>query len=454
MKIYEMIIGTAVKGRRIISGLGDISKFTDYLKSIEYKSEDEILALQAEEMSKFLKYAVENVPFYRSFNGELELSPETVHEDILNFPILSKQMIEENYTALTSEVAKGKKFRTGGTTGKSMLVTRDRHEVIHSANEYFNQMGDTYPGKSRLLIRRAESVYFAENPHDKIYSGNFISRAYSVSPAFMDNERLELLYKVYSKHKPKVISGITDPVYRFAQYILDERLKTYPIDSLLLGGQTMMPKHRETIERAFGKNTVYDRYGATEFGLLAQQCDRFGGRHYVPVVHHVEVVDEDCNRVEPGTLGQFIVTNLQKRAMPLIRYKVDDLAVMDDKKCSCGRSFPMIRRFEGRRIESIVSPKHTYMTPLPFYDIMEEFYNVDDFLVEQRAENTVTIMLKMKSGEFAHIQQLALRKEINRYLDYPMKLNIEYIDKIVPMPNGKVLRVKGYENFINIKEGN
>jgi len=205
-----------------------------------------------------------------------------------------------------------------------------------------------------------------------------------------------------------------------------------------------MPHYRNIIESAFGTKKVYDRYGATEFGILGHQCDHFEGLHYVPLIHYVEVVDANFNSLGIEKPGQFLATNLWKMDMPLIRYQIDDIAVMTDKKCACGRGFPMISKFEGRRIEAVVSPRHTYMTPLPFYKLMSEFDQVEDFLVEQKSENTVTLKLIMKNGEFSHVQQLALRKGINRYLDYPMKLDIEYINEIIPLPNGKVMRVKGY----------
>ena len=448
MNLFIRASGLALEAKRRLSGIGEMSSFTRYLKSIEFKSKDELHSLQAQEMSVFLKHAVSNVPFYKEFKGNLELSPGTVHDDIMEFPILTKKMVKDNFTDLQCKAKGGRQYRSGGSTRQSVIIVRDKNEYMYSPNEYFNNLGGVYPGKSRLLIRRAESVYFADNPHDKVYTANPLTRTYIVSPAYMDNERLELLYRVYSKHRPRLIIGITDPVYRFAQYILDSRLKAYPLESILVGGQTMLPKYRETIEKAFGKNTVYDRYGTTEFGFLAQQCNVFGGRHYVPVVHHIETVDDAGNPVPKEKPGQFIVTNLRKRAMPLIRYKIDDIAVLTDDECPCGRGFPLIKRFEGRRIESVVSPKYTFMTPLPFYDIMSEFNNVEDFLVEQRAENSVTVQLIMKMGKFSQVQQLALRKEINRYLDYPMKLEIEYIDEIKPLPNGKVMRVKGLESYM------
>ena len=450
MKLYETIIGTAVDGKRLIKGLGEQAAFTRYLESIEYKSRDELYAMQAEEMSVFLNHAVNNVPFYQKFKNGLELTPKTVHKDIKEFPVLTKEIIEDNMNELvTMKGTAGKRYKSGGTSGKTAYIIRDKNEVIHSADEYFNKMGGVVPGKSRLLIRRAESVYNAKDPHDKIYTGNFLTRTFIVSPAFMDNKRLELLYSLYSRKKPKLIMGITDPIYRFAQYILDSGLQRHPVEAILLGGQTMLPKYRKTIEKAFGTKVLFDRYGATEFGILAHQCNHFNGLHYIPVIHYVEVLNDDLSDAEMGKAGQFIVTNLRKREMPLIRYQIDDIAAMTDKTCSCGRGLPMIETFEGWRIEAVVSPMHTYMTPLPFFEIMSEYSNVEDFIVEQRKENTIYLMLKMKSGKFSQVQQLSFRKKVNRYLDYPMKVEFEYIDEIKPLPNGKIMRIKGYENFKN-----
>ena len=45
--------------------------------------------------------------------------------------------------------------------------------------------------------------------------------------------------------------------------------------------------------------------------------------------------------------------------MPLIRYRIGDLAVKADpnKKCSCGREFPMLEKIIGRDTDIIYTPK-------------------------------------------------------------------------------------------------
>ena len=326
MNLYEYLLSTAVKTTRIISGKHEITRFTKYLDNIEYKSTDELMALQAIEMSKLLKHAVERIPFYMKFKGNLELNPETVNEDIKEFPVLTREMISEHYDELIDLKAKGgERLLSGGTIGKKTTTIRGRHEILHSANGYFDNMAEVYQGKSRLLIRRQRSANFADKPYDRIHTYNPITRTSSVSPAFMDMKKLDYLYKVYKFNRPKIIIGVTEPIYRFAEYIKANDLKTYPVEIIGTGFQTMLPRYRELIESVFKGAILIDGYGANEFGRLAQQCSEANGYHYIPLIHYIESVDAEYNSVQKGETGQLLVTTLQKRKMPMIRYKVDDL---------------------------------------------------------------------------------------------------------------------------------
>ncbi|MBN1624187.1 MAG: hypothetical protein JW903_07445, partial [Clostridia bacterium] len=367
--------------------------------------------------------------------------------------VMTRDMLAAHYEELVDmNIKGGTRLLGGGTTGTQTVTIRGRHEVLHSADGYFDGLAGLYPGKSRLLIKRTRSANFADKPSEKKYICNPFTRTSIVNPAYMDKEKLEFLYNVYKSKRPRAIIGITETVYRFCEYIKSNDLKTYKVDLVGTGCQTMLPRYKELIGSVFKDAVLIDGYGANEFGRLAQQCTESNGYHYIPLIHYIEAVDAEYRNVPNGETGQLLVTTLQKRKMPLIRYRVDDLVTISDKMCDCGRGYPLVERFDGRRIESIVSPKKTYMSPLPFFEIMGGFSNVDKFKVEQRTDNEVTLILKMKSGKFTDVQTLAVRKEINRYLDYPMKLSVEYVDKIEPMPNGKIMRVQGLESFLSEKK--
>ena len=47
-------------------------------------------------------------------------------------------------------------------------------------------------------------------------------------------------------------------------------------------------------------------------------------------------------------MGAVVVTDLLNRAMPFIRYRMEDIAEVSPGPCSCGRGLPMLNRVVGR----------------------------------------------------------------------------------------------------------
>ena len=57
---------------------------------------------------------------------------------------------------------------------------------------------------------------------------------------------------------------------------------------------------------------------------------------------------------KPGELGQVLVTDLLNLAMPLIRYRIGDMAIYDETPCKCGRSLPRLKKVAGRVTDFLV----------------------------------------------------------------------------------------------------
>ena len=47
-------------------------------------------------------------------------------------------------------------------------------------------------------------------------------------------------------------------------------------------------------------------------------------------------------------LSDVLITNLNNFSMPLIRYRIGDIAAITNKKCDCGRETSLLERIEGR----------------------------------------------------------------------------------------------------------
>src|SRR6185295_20378238 len=118
---------------------------------------------------------------------------------------------------------------------------------------------------------------------------------------------------------------------------------------------------RQIIESNF-QCGVFDKYGSREFSGIAYECEAHEGHHIVAENYIVEIL-KDGVPAEPGELGEVVITDLNNFCMPLIRYRVGDLAVAMDntKTCPCGRGLPRIGRIEGRTQAIIFGPNGLFM---------------------------------------------------------------------------------------------
>src|SRR6185436_11340307 len=117
--------------------------------------------------------------------------------------------------------------------------------------------------------------------------------------------------------------------------------------AIIASSMMLLPHERAVIERVFDVK-VTDLYGCEEVGLIASECERHEGLHINAEQVLVEILREDGTPAGPGETGAVVVTDLLNRAMPFIRYRMEDMAEAAAQKCSCGRGLPTLRRVVGR----------------------------------------------------------------------------------------------------------
>src|SRR4030095_2356088 len=100
----------------------------------------------------------------------------------------------------------------------------------------------------------------------------------------------------------------------------------------------------------------FDRYGAPEYAPIAAEC-AFGNKHLFEDRAIIEVVDENGRVLPPGERGdRILLTLLERRTQPLIRYEISDMVRELPGTCACGRPFRLIESIEGRREDILYFP--------------------------------------------------------------------------------------------------
>jgi phenylacetate-CoA ligase len=122
---------------------------------------------------------------------------------------------------------------------------------------------------------------------------------------------------------------------------------------VLFGGERTSPALRRYVLDRLGARGC-ETYAATETNTIARSCRR-GAMHLRTTDAVVEVEHDDGSvSVADGT-GAIIVTPLQAKAMPVVRYRLGDRVEIGPDDCGCGRSRrPILHSVLGRVDDRVV----------------------------------------------------------------------------------------------------
>jgi phenylacetate-CoA ligase len=102
---------------------------------------------------------------------------------------------------------------------------------------------------------------------------------------------------------------------------------------------------------------VFNSYGLSEMNgpCVAFECVRRSGMHLWEDAYLMEVIDPDSGEVLPeGAEGELVLTNLDRQATPLLRYRTRDLTSIIAEPCACGRTHRRICRIKGRSDDMLI----------------------------------------------------------------------------------------------------
>ncbi|MDJ0931716.1 hypothetical protein [Breoghania sp.] len=108
-----------------------------------------------------------------------------------------------------------------------------------------------------------------------------------------------------------------------------------------------IPETRARIEDLWGAD-VYDYYGLSDIsGSCAGMCEEKDCLHWAEDHNiYVEVIDPETGK--HVKTGEMVLTTLQKKARPLIRFRTGDIVSFTDEPYKCGRTSIQLKGVHGR----------------------------------------------------------------------------------------------------------
>ena len=122
--------------------------------------------------------------------------------------------------------------------------------------------------------------------------------------------------------------------------------------------------------------------------------------------------------------------------MPFIRYKTQDLAVVSNEKCKCGRKYRLLQRIEGRLQELIVTKNDRLISMTQINMHSDVFDNVKQFQFYQDTKGELFFNI-VKKDSYTDRDTQYIKEELYKKFGEDVDLIIKFVDEIPRTQSGK-----------------
>ena len=344
-----------------ITFLNTFYQWSQFLNSFQWWSIEKIEHYQFHQLQSVFTHAASTVPYYKQLFQDHHFDPHslTTVQDIKCLPLLTKDNIRSHQKTLRSSTYPSSAFQpayTGGTTGEPLqfYIEKARWLGKHFAFNkiYMQQAG--YKGIQRMVSFAGKAKKIQHHP---------LLRTIELSTFHMHPDDLTSYWKRMQSYKPQFLSSYPSALSIFTDYLVKSRKKMTGIKAIFCHGETLTD-HQRTLFEDYYDCRVYDQYGHREQCVFATTCCESNMYHINPAYGYVEILNP---LVTPSRKsqdqGKIVATSLHNPLYPLIRYDTEDIGIVTQNTCECGRNFPLLKRIIGRKQDFLIT-KENHPIPL------------------------------------------------------------------------------------------
>jgi phenylacetate-CoA ligase len=383
-------------------------------------------------LNAILKHAVKNTKYYSDFNSN----------DLSSFPILTKEIIRENFENLKSSDLSNRNWwinTSGGSTGEPIKFIQDQEYLLasrYTTYEEKQKLGYTFGDNFiKLWGDEREILHNSKSLKNKII--NKIKNITFLNSFNMTQENMFKFVEEINSKKPKLIVAYAQAIYELAKFIEENNLKVKHIGAIITSAGTLYPFMRQSIEKNFNTK-VYNRYGSREVGNMACEEPNIYGLVITNDIF-IEIIDENGSACEDGKEGEIVVTSLTNYAMPLIRYKIGDRGILNRTKYK----FPILEKVSGRGMETFKTIKNKIVPSEYFIHIIGVVFNkknswIKKFQIIQKEYNLIEIKI-IKNYDELKDDLTNIEDGVKKVMGEDCEVRFSFVDEIKPLKSGKFL---------------
>jgi phenylacetate-CoA ligase len=429
----------------LIIGEGLIFKRLRELRALERVHPDELRLYQSERLAKMLAYAHACSRYYQeAWPSSATISKAEAYSFLVGLPFLAKQAVQDRHADLIAvpRVPRPSQKITGGSTGQAVTVLKDRAATARERAAMWLgygwrgvQVGDR--------VARFWGAPFATRRRWLTRATDFAMHRIRFSAFAFDEGDLERYWRRCLEFRPNWLHGYVSMLEAFAKFVASQGYdgRQLNLKSIVATSEPLLEPQRELIEATFGTR-VQVEYGCGEVGPIAYECE-MGSLHLMTADLVIEVLRPDGSPASVGETGEIVVTDLNNRAMPLIRYRVGDMGALGPD-CSCGRAFPVLAKIVGRAYDFVVTPEgkryHGEFFMYLFEDLRRARMEIQAFQVTQESTTLIDVAV-VAHGPLEDFQASAIRAMLDERMP-GMRVRVRQVPAIERSRSGKMQLIR------------
>jgi phenylacetate-CoA ligase len=409
------------------------------LEQSQWWPAERIATLQERRLRSFVERAVRDVPYYRALFDRQRMSAHDVKglDDLARVPLLAKADIRADPNAFRSARARRlTRSNTGGSGGEPLVFyigpERKNHDV--AAKWRATRWWGVDIGDPEIVVWGSPIEL---NAQDRLRRFRDRVMRSELLPAFDMSERaLDRFVERIRVSRPRMLFGYPSALAYIARHAerSGARLDDLGIRVAFVTAERLYDDQRADIARVFGCR-VANGYGGRDAGFIAHECPA-GGLHVSAEHIIVEIVDADGRRLEPGELGEIVVTHLATGDFPFIRYRTGDFGILDASPCTCGRGLPLLKEIQGRSTDFVVAADGKVLHGLALIYVIRDLPGIRAFKIIQESRAITRVQLVPDTG-FSERVGAAIVSGFRDRIGRDVDVRIEQVPEIAAEQSGK-----------------
>lgn len=415
-------------------------KQLQFLQDHQWQDKSTIEAYQWQRTQAMIDYAYAHSPFYKKRFDEAGIKPSDIktRQDLHKIPVTRKSDIRNQQADFVSDDYQQDrlvKAKTGGSTGFSLELYFDegcqefRNAAALRSDQWTGwELGDI---RGELWGNPPVASSFKEKVRLQL-----LDRVFYLDTMAMNHDSMSSFKALCVREGIEVLFGHAHSIYIYAAFLEDNDIVAPPLKGIIATSMMLLDHERQVIERVF-KCKVTNRYGCEEVGLIASECEEHSGMHINAEHVLVEFLREDGTAADEGELAKIVVTDLNNKGMPLLRYQIEDMGSYSTQMCACGRGLPILKEINGRTADFLKTKSGDSVAGISLIErTLTDIAGIEQMQLVQD-DLDVLVVNRVKGQGFSEQADKQLIIALAEVFGDDVDININDVAEIPQMSNGK-----------------